>query len=386
MTTENTNWKFDFFPKDWETIDFDAMEKSYLAPLINPMKACMQELKYHGEGDVWSHTKMALNYLISMKEFKDLSQEDKQIVFLAMLFHDVGKPMTTKTEEDVISSKGHSVKGARLTRESIINWNSQKITDFPFEIREHVCNLVLLHMLPVYLLEKENPLFSAASSSTVIKNRLLSVLATADIYGRICDEEGKKRTSERVELFSMFCEENKCYDTMKPFASERAKFRYFFEHKGHPDYDYFEPVHGEVIVMCGLQASGKDHVIKTKYPTWEVISLDQTRTDMDLDFGDNEPAVIQDAKEQCKRLMRSKTNFVFNATNVVKDIRMRWITLFRQYRYKVTIHYRERPLAVMLEANKNRDHVVPEEVILEKVKKIDIPTTMECHNLIMEIN
>ena len=50
-------------------------------------------------------------------------------------------------------------------------------------------------------------MFSASSASTVVKNRLLAILATADIYGRICDEEGKKRTSERVELFSMFCEE-----------------------------------------------------------------------------------------------------------------------------------------------------------------------------------
>lgn len=107
---------------------------------------------------------------------------------------------------------------------------------------------------------------------------------------------------------------------------------------------------------------------------------------MDLDFGDNEPAVIQDAREQCKVLMRTKTNFVFNATNIIKDLRTRWISLFRQYRYRITIYYKERPLGVMLEANKNREHTVPESIILEKLKKIDIPTPMECHNLILDID
>jgi predicted kinase len=303
-----------------------------------------------------------------------------------MLLHDVGKPITTKTEEDVISSKGHSVKGARLARESIIKWNSQGLTNISFKAREHICNLILLHMLPVYLLEKTDPLFSVAASSTVVNNKMLATLVVADIYGRICLEESKEITKERVDLFAMFCNENKCYTEVYPFVSDRSKFRYFFERKGHPNYDYYEPTNGQVVIMCGLQAAGKDWVIEKKYKDWEIISLDQTRTDLDLDFGDDEPKVIQDAREQCKVLMRNKKNFVFNATNIVKDIRTRWINLFRAYRYHITIHYKERPLDVMLKANKNREKPVPEEVILNKVTKIDIPTEMECHNLIIEVD
>ena len=159
-----------------------------------------------------------------------------------------------------------------------------------------------------------------------------------------------------------------------------------FSTKGNPEYDYYEPINGIVIIMCGLQASGKDWTIKNKFPEWKVISLDQTRIDMDLDFGDDEPSVIQEAKEQCKILMRSKTNFVFNATNIVKDVRTRWISLFRQYKYKVIIYYKERPLKTILEANRQREYSVPEDVILEKVKKIDIPTEMECHDLILDVN
>jgi predicted kinase len=241
-------------------------------------------------------------------------------------------------------------------------------------------------MLPIWLLEKEDPLYSAAMSSCVVNNRMLATLTMADACGRTCAKEAIEKAKERIELFAMFCDENGCYTQPKQFQTERARFRYFFERKGHPDYDYFEPTNGEVIVMCGLQASGKDHVIKKHYADWITVGLDQTRLDMDLDYGDDEPAVVQEAREKCKQLMREKKSFVFNATNIVKDIRMRWINLFRQYKYRVTIYYKERPLDVMLKANKERENPVPNDVILEKVKKIDIPTIMECHELITDVS
>jgi len=383
----NSNIIFEFFPKDGKTINFDGMEKSiYLQPLINNMILCNQSNKFHKEGNVWEHTKMCLKYLLSLHSYKEMTEENQKILFLATLLHDVGKYITTKSEDDIISSKGHSVKGARLTRESIIHWNSDGFTNIPFEYREQICNLVLLHMLPLYLLEKEDPLYSAAASSMVINNHMLSALSLSDIYGRSCDEDLRTKSIEKVDLFTLFCNENKCNFSKYPFVSEKSKFRYFFERKGNPEYDYYEPINGIVIIMCGLQASGKDWTIKNKFPEWKVISLDQTRIDMDLDFGDDEPSVIQEAREQCKILMRSKTNFVFNATNIVKDVRTRWISLFRQYKYKVIIYYKERPLKTILEANRQREYSVPEDVILEKVKKIDIPTEMECHDLILDAN
>lgn len=381
-----SNWKFNFLPQE-KTIDFIGMEKSnYLGPSIKTMVECQQDVKYHMEGNVWNHTKMALLYLINMPEYEKLDQEEKSIIFLATLLHDVGKPLTTKEDEEGITSKGHSHKGARITRELLIKWNSEGIMPIPFHIRESICNLILLHMLPVYIFEKENSLFSLAAASYTTNSKLLSILAMADINGRSCSRQAIDLVKERIELFILFCEENNCYTQPRQFKTERSRFRYFFEQKGHPDYDYFEPINGEVIIMCGLQASGKDYVIKNKYSHLPVVSLDQTRTDMDLDYGDDEPKVLQEAKEKCRELMREHKNFVFNATNIVKDIRTRWIRLFRQYKYRIIIYYKERPLQVMLDANKKRENPVPQDIILEKVKKIDIPTWLECHELIIDVN
>lgn len=46
----NTDWTFEFFPKDGKTIDFAGMAKSaYLGPLIKAMLFCNQDIKYHAK-------------------------------------------------------------------------------------------------------------------------------------------------------------------------------------------------------------------------------------------------------------------------------------------------------------------------------------------------
>ena len=381
----NLIWAFEFLPKGGQPLDFKSMEESaYLGPIIKTMQECKQSEEFHKEGDVWQHTKLTMEHLRLFATFKEASSANQSILLMSALLHDVGKTLTSKAGPEGITSKGHSVSGARLVRESIIQWNSQGLTSIPFLIREQICNMVLLHMIPGYAMDKEDPLYSIFASSQVVNNNFLATLAMSDLKGRICENEWSK-PSDMIQLFSLFCEENECFETPKKFPSDRCRFRYFFERKGHPDYDYFEPVSGQVIVMSGLQAAGKDHIIKTKYPNWNVISLDQTRTDMGMVFGDNEGQVSNSAKEACRMIMRDKQNFIFNATNLIKDIRSKWIRLFRQYHYQITIHYVERPLSVIIEANKKRENKVPEGIILEKVSRMDIPTAMECHNLVLDV-
>ena len=113
--------------------------------------------------------------------------------------------------------------------------------------------------------------------------------------------------------------------------------------------------------------------------------LDNTREEMGLDFGDDEGNVAQATKEKTKTLMRDGQDFVFNATNLIKDIRGKWIRLFRQYSYRITIHYVEKPLPVILKQNKQREQIVPEQVIEDKFDVMDIPTLLECHKLNIEL-
>jgi putative nucleotidyltransferase with HDIG domain len=71
-----------------------------LLPELIPMKGCPQPPEFHSEGDVWTHTRLALSHLRSPRfaeEFGD-APADGELV-LATLLHDVGKPYTIQTPE-----------------------------------------------------------------------------------------------------------------------------------------------------------------------------------------------------------------------------------------------------------------------------------------------
>ena len=105
----------------------DSGAVSTLMPELLKMKRCPQPPQFHSEGDVWTHTVLALTKLGSKefhKEFKNQnSKKDKNLqpttynlqpeLVWATLFHDLGKPYTL-TVTDRIRTNGHDIKGAKV--------------------------------------------------------------------------------------------------------------------------------------------------------------------------------------------------------------------------------------------------------------------------------
>ena len=363
--------------------DFAGLEKDF--PFFKEMADCAQDKRYHAEGSVWDHTKSCLHSLYEIDEFDDLSDREKLILNLATLFHDVGKPETTRDVENEITSKNHSVVGSSITRISLWDTEDSWIMA-PWDIREAVANLVMLHMLPIHFMDKKDPLYSVCSSSYLVSNKLLYILGMADNMGRICANAHENEISmDTVRLFKSYCEENECYDVPVRFLSDEARFRYFFEHNGHPKFDRYEETTANVIIMSGIQGVGKSYTIKKEYSGMEMTGLDETRAQLGLKPCENEGFVYMTAKENCRKLMRVKKDFVFNAINTTKDARYKLIRLFRDYGYKIIIHYIEKPLQVALKNNKSRKAVVPESIILKKFEGLEVPTLVECHDLITTI-
>lgn len=105
---------------------FDLYERSgafeVLMPEVLKMKNCPQPRNWHSEGDVWIHTRLALEKLSSSTFQKEFGQEKPSIeLIMAVLFHDLGKPYTIKTPEkdgvDRIRFNEHDIIGARLAKE-----------------------------------------------------------------------------------------------------------------------------------------------------------------------------------------------------------------------------------------------------------------------------
>jgi putative nucleotidyltransferase with HDIG domain len=93
-------------------------------PELLKMKGCAQPKKWHTEGDVWNHTRIALEVL-STKEFKNEFPKEKVDLELIIttLFHDIGKPYTITTPEkdnaDRVRFNNHDAVGAKITREAL---------------------------------------------------------------------------------------------------------------------------------------------------------------------------------------------------------------------------------------------------------------------------
>lgn len=103
---------------------YDLWDKSgafaELIPELLDMKHCPQPILYHSEGDVWTHTRLALSQLLTPEFESEFGGKPDAEVVLAVLFHDVAKPVTIQTPEkdgiDRIRFNGHDTVGAKMTR------------------------------------------------------------------------------------------------------------------------------------------------------------------------------------------------------------------------------------------------------------------------------
>jgi predicted kinase len=131
--------------------------------------------------------------------------------------------------------------------------------------------------------------------------------------------------------------------------------------------------------MSGLPGTGKDHHIREHLDGWEVISLDEMREEMDVDPADGQGEVINAAREQARELLRKGRSFVWNATNLSRQLRGQPLGLFLSYQARVRIVYLEVPPAVQLAQNRGRERRVPQAVIERMLGNWEVPTLMEAH-------
>jgi poly(A) polymerase len=126
-------------------------------PELLPMKGCPQPPNYHAEGDVWTHTRLALERLQSPAFASEWSGKcpDAEVIF-AVLLHDVAKPVTITTPEkdgtDRIRFNNHDNVGARMAR---LICERVKLSQFPRDSEWHIdperlAWLVAHHLLLVH--------------------------------------------------------------------------------------------------------------------------------------------------------------------------------------------------------------------------------------------
>lgn len=377
MIQNKNEWEFPYCPieSDWK-LNWNQLYNQF--KWIKSLEGTLQDPIFHAEGDVLAHTKKVCESLIRLQEWRLIGEPGRSILFAAALLHDIAKPICTRVDNDHITSKGHALKGELLAREILYKAEGFEYK-VPFEEREMTVKLVRFHGLPLFFLERNNPIQSVIEASQIVRMDWLALLAKSDALGRICPDQNE--LLERINLFSEFCEEQECYKCARKFADSHSRFIYFQRENGNPDYKAFDDTRFTVILMSGLPAAGKDTFIERNYPDLPVVSLDKLRDELDISPEDDQGLVVQTAKEMAKKMLRENKPFVWNATNLTKIMRRQLISLFTSYGAKVKVVYLEAPYQEILKRNRERARSVPEKVINRMITKLEVPDITEAHEV-----
>ncbi|EGO64677.1 AAA family ATPase [Acetonema longum] len=366
-------WVFPHCPgaPDWE-LDWDGLCGRFA--WLRELQGIVQDPVFHAEGDVLTHTRLVCEALMQMAEWRQMTEPVRNMLLAAALLHDVAKPFCTRVDHGRITSGGHALLGEFLTRE-ILYKETGLTTPVPFACREEIAKLVRFHGLPLFFLEKEDPVRAVLEASQMVRLDWLALLAKADVLGRRCPD--RQELLERIELFADFCREHGCYRERGRFADAYSRFLYFQKEKADPAYRAYDDTKFEVILMSGLPAAGKDTWVARHCAGLPVVSLDRLRQELKIAPDEEQGQVVQAAKERARQFLRDQRPFVWNATNISRATRRQLIALFTAYGARVKIVYLEVPYALLLRRNRERSAPVPEKAIHRMIHKLEVPVLTE---------
>src|SRR5689334_16169752 len=157
-----------------------AIEK--LFPEIQSLIGVPQDPEWHPEGDVFVHTKLAVDRARELID--DLSYPRQVTVMLASLAHDFGKPATTEFLEGRWRSRGHEEAGVPPAESFLDRINVHTIDGY--NVRAQVIALVREHLKPGEFYKKRDEVGDGAFRRLARRCEpdLLYRVAKADSLGR----------------------------------------------------------------------------------------------------------------------------------------------------------------------------------------------------------
>lgn len=333
------------------------------------MAACPQDPVFHAEGDVAIHTKMVVEALEASAYYQTLPKGDREVLLLAALWHDIAKPKCTlKDEEGHIRAPKHALVGEKIVRS--LYW------DLPFAQRERICALVRLHGLPIWCLDKVQPLQALTAASLRLPLRQLHLLAQADVEGRI--SVGQDDFLERVSLFEAYAVEQHCWEQAFTFANAHSKFHFFHKMDEYPA-TLYDDTNFEITILSGLPGSGKDSFAATL--DQPVISLDDIRKELKIAHTDRkgQGKVAQLAYQRAKHYAAKKISFVWNSTNLTRQLRQRLVNTLSVYQPYIRMVYLQTSKATYFERRKGQ---IPKATLEQLLNMVELPQRSEAHEVI----
>ncbi|NUT37703.1 MAG: AAA family ATPase [Hamadaea sp.] len=354
---------------EW-TVDWPRLRAAF--GWLRRLEGVEQDPVHHAEGDVAVHTRMAAEVLAALPAWQALPRHRRVRLFAAVNLHDAAKPDCTRRQDDGrVTAHGHSRRGELLARR--ILWEH----DAPIAVREHVAALVRHHQIPFWALERPDLEQIVLRTSLICRNDDLAMLATADILGRVCADADK--VIENIAMFTEYCADLGVLGAPWPFANDHARYSYFATPGRDPRWAAYDDTTFTVTVMSGLPGSGKDTWIGVHHDGQPVIGLDALRAELRVAPDEPQGRVVAAARERARELLRTRTPFVWNATDVSRQVRAQPIALAAAYGARVEVVSLEAPPDVLFARNGGRAEAVPAAAVQKMIGRWETPDLTEAH-------
>lgn len=138
-----------------------------------------QSPKWHPEGDVWVHTLMSVDKMVTLKTGDE--KHDLKMMF-AILCHDLGKATHTQITPEKISAIGHELAGLEPTEKFMY-----RLTD-EHDFIKSLFPLVEYHLAPSIYYKGKAKNSTIRRLSTKVNIEELVTVARADFLGRTTEE------------------------------------------------------------------------------------------------------------------------------------------------------------------------------------------------------
>ncbi|HEY6329396.1 MAG TPA: HD domain-containing protein [Blastocatellia bacterium] len=160
----------------------DLLILDKLFPAIKALDGCPQDPKVHPEGDVFVHTRLAVDQAAQFA--RDLPRAKRLTVMLATLLHDAGKPLTATEVDGKTRHPNHDEAGVEPAA-SVLDAIGMYTVD-GYDVRSQVLALIREHLLParMYKCKDVVPAGEFRRLARKVDLGLLYLVAKADALGR----------------------------------------------------------------------------------------------------------------------------------------------------------------------------------------------------------
>lgn len=197
-------------------------------PLWANMLSCVEGSRWHREENVAVHTEMVLAEFFKRVNIRTLTYDEFKCA-IALLFHDVGKPIAKEekfSEERGVYYRftGHELKSARLFEDfAVENWDTfvNSIDEWHTQDGSLIYDVVWLiqNHLPYNVLKSGKLMVMRGMVERILPSnpRLFKTMVLSDQYGRISDDHN----TNKLQIHEWF---DDCFYSASAFRSKNTNW------------------------------------------------------------------------------------------------------------------------------------------------------------------